>query len=46
MIYQKILQFYQNLDFKESLLNKETRVMNPYTEDNPEVQRLLQEFYT
>ncbi|MGK0407751.1 MAG: hypothetical protein ACJAZH_001575 [Roseivirga sp.] len=46
MIYQKILQFYQNLEFKESLLNKETRVMNPYTEDNPEVQRLLQEFYT
>ena len=45
MLYQKILQFYESLHLDESLLDSETRVMNPYAEQNPEVDRLLLEFY-
>lgn len=45
MLYQKILQFYKELDLDESLLDKETKVMNPYQENGPEVKRILSEFY-
>ncbi len=45
MLYQKILQFYQNLQLDEKLLDSNTKVMNPYAEQNPEVDRLLKEFY-
>ena len=45
MLYQKILQFYKELDLNESLLDKETKVMNPYQENGPEVERILSEFY-
>lgn len=45
MLYQKILQFYKELDLDESLLDKETKVMNPYQENGSEVKRILSEFY-
>lgn len=45
MLYQKILQFYEGLHLDESLLDSETKVMNPYQENGPEVKRILSEFY-
>lgn len=42
---QAILEFYRKLDLDENLLPAKVRVMNPYRENNEEVNRLLEAFY-
>lgn len=42
---QAILEFYRKLDLDENLLPAKVRVMNPYRENNDEVNRLLEAFY-
>tara|TARA_Y100001978_G_scaffold198431_1_gene210874 strand:+ start:686 stop:1372 length:687 start_codon:yes stop_codon:yes gene_type:complete len=46
MLKDQILKFYQKLHIDEKLLPEKVRVMNPYQEENPEVERLLQEYYS
>ncbi len=45
MLKDQILNFYAQLELKDSLLPNDVRVMNPYRGDQPEVDRLLEEFY-
>lgn len=45
MGYKAILDFYRNLDLDENLLPAKVRVMNPYLENNEEVDRLLETYY-
>lgn len=45
MLYSQILKFYQDLELDENILPKDVRVMNPYRGDEPEVERLLKEYY-
>lgn len=45
MGYKAILDFYRHLDLDENLLPAKVRVMNPYLENNEEVDRLLETYY-
>lgn len=45
MLYQKIVKFYYQLDFREELLPENVRVMNPYQQAGEEVERVMLTFH-